>query len=185
VVRFAEGFDQAAYLLAAVWVFPAVFFPYSSELLGAAYGLALFGLGFAARPAGRWAASWAARRCGRTAVLGVAGVLLGLGTAAVGWLPGYAAAATMAVLLLVACRAVQGLAWGACANLHPASHDASAFVGVIAGALAATGLMGLIASQLVHADFAAWGWRYPFCIAIAIQMVALFARFRIGPQRGA
>src|SRR3546814_2419194 len=34
-------------------------------------------------------------------------------------------------------------------------------------------------SALPAEDFLAWGWRYPFFVAFAINVVALFARLRI------
>ncbi|MGQ3279616.1 MAG: MFS transporter, partial [Shinella sp.] len=40
-------------------------------------------------------------------------------------------------------------------------------------------LFGYMVSNLSEADFLAWGWRYPFFVAFAINVVALFARLRI------
>ena len=34
-------------------------------------------------------------------------------------------------------------------------------------------------SNVVSADFLDWGWRYPFYVAFAINVVALFARLRL------
>jgi MFS family permease len=184
VVRAAESFDQTTFALAAFLVFPALVVPYWGELLGLLFGATLFALGFALRPVGRWAAQLLRGGLGVPRVLLVAGVVLALCTAATGTLPGYGVAGGLSILLLLACRTGQGLAWGACGSLHPAPASASAVVGALAGAVAAAGLMALIASQLVHADFVAWGWRYPFCAALAIHLVALFARMRLACGAG-
>ena len=184
VVRAAESFDQTTFALAAFLVFPALVFPYWGELLGLMFGAALFALAFALRPVGRWAARFLRGRFGTPRVLFVAGGVLALCTAATGTLPGYGVAGGLAILLLVACRTGQGLAWGACGALHPAPASASAGVGALAGAVAAAGLMAVIATQLVHADFVAWGWRYPLCAALAVHLVALFARMRLACGAG-
>lgn len=184
VVRAAESFDQATFALAAFLVFPALVVPYWGELLGLLFGAALFVLAFVLRPVGRWAAQFLQGRFGVPRVLFAAGGFLALCTAATGTLPGYGVAGALSILLLVACRTGQGLAWGACGSLHPAPMGASGAVGAMAGAVAAAGLMAVIASQLVHADFVAWGWRYPFCAALAIHLVALFARMRLACGAG-
>lgn len=179
VVRAAEGFDHGAFLLAAVLVFPAVFFPYWGELLGTLWSLALFALAFALRPVGRSAGQFLRERFGTWKVLGVAGLALAASTAATGVLPAYAAAGSLAIVLLVACRIAQGLAGGACAQLHEAPRGGMAVAGLVAGVALAAVLMVVISSQMVHADFVAWGWRYPFCAALAVHLVALFARVRL------
>lgn len=184
VVRAAESFDQTTFALAAFLVFPALVVPYWGELPGLMFGAALFALAFALRPVGRWAAQFLRGRFGVPRVLFAAGAILALCTAATGTLPGYGVAGALSILLLVACRTGQGLAWGACGSLHPAPASASAVVGALAGAVAAAGLMAVIASQLVHADFVAWGWRYPLCAALAVHLVALFARMRLACGEG-
>ena len=184
VVRAAESFDQTTFALAAFLVFPTLVFPYWGDLPGLLFGAALFALAFALRPVGRWAAQFLRGRFGVPRVLLVAGGALALCTAATGTLPGYGAAGGLAILLLVACRTAQGLAWGACGSLHPTPAGACAVVGALAGTAAAAGLMAVIASQLVHADFVAWGWRYPLCAALAVHLVALFARMRLACGAG-
>jgi hypothetical protein len=47
-------------------------------------------------------------------------------------------------------------------------------------ALALTaGLFAALAASLPPLDFVAWGWRYPFVMACAVNIVALFARLRL------
>ena len=176
VVGAAQGFDQASFALAAVLVFPALFFPYWGDLLGTAFGLALFALGFAARPVGRWAGQRLQGRCGPRLLPAAAAGLLAASTVAIGVLPGYGSAGALAILLLASCRAGQGVAGGALRDLP---RGPQGIAGALAGVAAACVLMAFIASQLVHADFLAWGWRYPFCAALAVHLVALFARMHL------
>ena len=46
-------------------------------------------------------------------------------------------------------------------------------------ALVAAALFAYIIANLSAEDFLGWGWRYPFFVAFAINVVALFARLRI------
>ena len=52
-------------------------------------------------------------------------------------------------------------------------------LGAPIGFIVAAGVFGFIYSQLSHEEFISWGWRYPFCVAFAINVVALFARLRL------
>ncbi|RZM06840.1 MAG: MFS transporter, partial [Sphingomonas sp.] len=47
------------------------------------------------------------------------------------------------------------------------------------GLIVASGLFAFFLSVLPAEDFLAWGWRYPFFVAFALNVVALFARLRI------
>jgi MFS family permease len=52
-------------------------------------------------------------------------------------------------------------------------------VGAPLGLIVASALFAFFANTLSAADFLEWGWRYPFFVAFAINVVALFARLRI------
>jgi MFS family permease len=52
-------------------------------------------------------------------------------------------------------------------------------LGAPLGLLVATALFAYFLSILSTADFLSWGWRYPFFVALAINVVALFARLRL------
>src|SRR3546814_16535792 len=47
------------------------------------------------------------------------------------------------------------------------------------GLIVASLLFAYMVTSLLAADFLDWGWRYPFFVAFAINVVALFARLRI------
>ncbi|OYX11823.1 MAG: hypothetical protein B7Z15_11090, partial [Rhizobiales bacterium 32-66-8] len=47
------------------------------------------------------------------------------------------------------------------------------------GLIVASGLFAFFLSTLSSQDFLSWGWRYPFFVAFAINVVALFARLRL------
>jgi MFS family permease len=52
-------------------------------------------------------------------------------------------------------------------------------LGAPVGFMIAAGLFAFLMSSLTSDDFLVWGWRYPFFVAFAINVVALFARLRL------
>jgi MFS family permease len=52
-------------------------------------------------------------------------------------------------------------------------------LGAPLGLIVASLLFTFLVTTLPAADFLGWGWRYPFFVAFAINVVALFARLRI------
>jgi MFS family permease len=52
-------------------------------------------------------------------------------------------------------------------------------LGAPLGLIVASGLFAFFLGTLSTADFLSWGWRYPFFVAFALNVVALFARLRI------
>src|SRR5690606_20326400 len=52
-------------------------------------------------------------------------------------------------------------------------------LGAPVGFIVAAALFAFLISSLSTEDFFAWGWRYPFFAAFAINVVALFARLRL------
>src|SRR5690606_2761267 len=52
-------------------------------------------------------------------------------------------------------------------------------LGAPTGFIIAAGLFSYLLLELSQQDFLEWGWRYPFYVAFAINVVALFARLRL------
>jgi MFS family permease len=52
-------------------------------------------------------------------------------------------------------------------------------LGAPVGFILASSLFAYLYSSLSQADFLSWGWRYPFFVAFAINVVALFARLQL------
>jgi MFS family permease len=189
--RMAEFFDFFVYAIASVLVFPRVFFPALAPLDGLLASFGVFALAFLARPVGAVLFTEIDRRHGRGVKLTLALFLLGGSTAAISFLPGAAQLGWTAALLLGVSRIVQGLAlggaWDGLASLLAVNAPEGrrgwwAMVpqlGAPLGFLLAGGLLALFSAVLTPADFLDWGWRYPFFVAFAINVVALFARLRL------
>src|SRR3982074_2141314 len=76
--RASEYFDFFVFGIAAVLVFPAVFFPFEKGLEGTLYAFTVFSFAFVARPIGTVAFMRIQRRLGREAKLTIALFLLGI-----------------------------------------------------------------------------------------------------------
>ena len=189
--RTSEFFDFFVYAIASVIVFPKLVFPFVNELTGTLYSFGIFALAFAARPLGTVIFMAVDRRHGKGAKLVIALFLLGTSTVAIAFLPGYDTIGVAAIWLLAAARVLQGIAWGGAwdglasllaMNSPPNKRGWYAMVpqlGAPLGLIVASALFAFFAGNLSADDFFDWGWRYPFFVAFAINVVALFARLRM------
>lgn len=189
--RTSEYFDFFVYGIASVLVFPAVFFPHLSRLDGTLWAFALFALAFIARPFGTVISMAIQRRWGRATKLTVALFLLGTCTAGIAFLPTTATQGVSAVWLLAVLRVGQGLALGGSWDGLPSLlalntpkkrrgwYSMLGQLGAPIGFILASALFAYLYASLSYADFLNWGWRYPFFVAFAINVVALFARLRL------
>ncbi|WEK06440.1 MAG: MFS transporter [Candidatus Devosia phytovorans] len=189
--RTSEFFDFFVYAIASVLVFPSVIFSFADPLTGTLLSFAVFALAFVARPTGTVIFSALDRLYGRGIKLTLALLLLGVSTVAIAFLPSYDQVGWYAVAILIIFRCGQGLAlagtWDGMASLlsQTAPEDKRGWFAMIPqlgapiGLIVASLLFAYLAASLSAEDFLAWGWRYPFFVAFAINVVALFARLRI------
>jgi len=189
--RASEFFDFFVYGIASVLVFPAVFFPFERGLEGTLYAFVIFSFAFIARPIGSVAFMAIQRRYGRETKLTLALFLLGISTAGIAFLPGYSTLGALSIVLLSVFRVGQGIALGGSWDGLPSLLALNApqkqrgwyamlgQIGAPVGFIIASGLFAYLYSSLELGDFLEWGWRYPFYVAFAINVVALFARLRL------
>jgi MFS family permease len=189
--RTSEFFDFFVYAIASVLVFPQVVFPHLDRLTGTLWSFAIFALAFVARPIGSLIFLAIDRNYGRGTKLTIALFLLGSSTVAVAFLPGYAQAGVMSAILLCIFRIGQGIAlggaWDGLASLLAVNAPENQRgwyamipqLGAPLGLIVASSLFAFFLASLSPADFLDWGWRYPFFVAFALNVVALFARLRI------
>jgi len=189
--RTSEFFDFFVYAIASVVVFPQLVFPYAGPLGGTLLSFAVFAVAFIARPFGTALFIAIDRRFGRGTKLTIALFLLGLSTVCLGFLPGHEQVGHWSAAMLIALRIGQGVAlggaWDGMASLLSVSapekrrgwYAMVPQLGAPIGLIVASALFAYFLSKLSAADFMDWGWRYPFFVAFAINVVALFARLRI------
>lgn len=189
--RTSEFFDFFVYAIASVLVFPATVFPYVDQLTGTLYSFAILAIGFVARPFGTWLFTGVDRSYGRSVKLTIALFLLGGSTAAIAFLPSYASIGHWSAVILILCRIGQGLAlggaWDGLRSLLAMNAPANRRgwyamfpqIGMPLAVIVASVLFAFLLMAMPAEDFLDWGWRYPFFVAFAINVVALFARLRI------
>ena len=187
VSAFPKAFDAFVCLAAAIVVFPQMLFPGLERSLAVFANLAVCSLAYLTGPLGGLVFRAVDRRHGCGVRLTAARFLLGAATAGVAFLP----SGGLGVLFLVACRLAQGFAMGGVRGQAPALDQlnltregrlgltlarglAAAAALVLAGAIFAVFRLGVSAT-----DFLAWGWRYPFLLGVAANIVALFADLRL------
>jgi len=189
--RTSEFFDFFVYAIASVIVFPSLIFPNFEPLTATLYSFGLFALAFIARPIGTLGFMAIDRRHGRGVKLTIALFLLGGSTMSIALLPGYSQVGAASAWLLALARIGQGVALGGTWDGLPSLLALTApperrgwyamipQLGAPLGLLLAAGLFAYFLALLSPADFLEWGWRYPFFVVLAINVVALFARLRI------
>ena len=186
-----EGYDYFIYGIAAALVFPHVFFPFAEPFTAMMYSFAIFSLAFVARPFGSLLFRVIHKRYGRGSKLTIALFMLGTATAGIAFLPGYEKIGAVAIWLLAIFRIAQGLAlagsWDGLPSLLALNAPADKRgwyamipqLGAPLGFLLAAALFAFLTLNLSEEDFLSWAWRYPFYVAFAINVVALFARLRL------
>ncbi|MDP4077685.1 MFS transporter [Acidovorax sp. A1169] len=189
--RSSEYFDFFVFGIACVLVFPSFLFPFMSRLDGTLASFALLAVAFVVRPIGTAISMAIQRRWGRGTKLTIALFLLGVCTVGMAFLPGYKDLGTSAIVALLILRIGQGLALGGSWDGLPSLLAMSvpkhrrgwyAMIGQLGapvGFVLAAGLFAYLYANLTVQEFLAWGWRYPFFVAFAVNVVALFARLRL------
>jgi len=189
--RASEYFDFFVYALASVLVFPSVFFPFAPRLEGTLYSFTIFSFAFIARPFGTLLFMAVQRYMGRETKLTVALFMLGICTAGIAFVPTYNSLGFTSIIFLSLLRFGQGIAVGASWDGLPSLLALNApqnkrgwyamlgQLGAPVGFMVAGSLFAYLLGNLSTEDFLDWGWRYPFYVAFAINVVALFARLRL------
>jgi len=185
-----EWYDFLLYGTAAALVFNKLFFPNLDSLAGTLASLGTYAVGFVARPVGGAIFGHFGDRIGRTAMLMLTMVIMGLGTFLIGCLPTYAQIGIWAPVLLVTLRLLQGIGiggeWGG-AVLMVLEHSKKGRRGLLgslvqigfpAGMLLAT-LAFRAVSKMPEPDLLSWGWRLPFLGSLLLVFIGVFVRLRL------
>ncbi len=186
-----EWYDFFLYGFLAATVFPKIFFPTLSPINGILAAFTTYFVGFLARPIGGAFFGWFGDRVGRKSTLIATLLLMGIATALIGLLPGYAQIGLAAPLLLTMLRFLQGAGvggeWGGSVLLSQEYGDdrrrgfwaSWPQTGVPVGlALAALALLGFRA-LFPGAAFDSIGWRIPLLLSLVLLLVGLYIRLRI------
>ena len=185
-----EWFDWGIYSAFAIYFATEVFNPADplAALLGA---MAVFAVGFVARPVGGWLFGWMADHIGRKASMLSTVGLASVGSLMIALVPTYANAGVWAAVVLLAARLLQGLAHGGempSAQTYIAETAPAARRGLWSSLIYVSGTSGIVIglalgvvlnAVLPDGDMQAWGWRLPFAIGALLGLLTLIARARM------
>ncbi|KUO13026.1 MFS transporter [Streptomyces sp. DSM 15324] len=185
-----EYYDFFIYGSAAALIFPKVFFDESDPATATLLSLATFGVAYAARPVGALFLGHFGDRLGRKKIMVFTLILMGVSTFLIGCLPTRAQVGSLAPVLLVLCRVLQGVSAAgeqASANSmtleHAPPHRRGFFTsftlsGTQGGQLLAT-LVFIPVAALPEDQLLSWGWRVPFWMSIAVAVVGYVIRRKL------
>lgn len=192
-----EWYDFFIYGTAAALVFPKLFFPPDlPQFVAQIAAFSTFAVGFIARPIGGMLFGHFGDLHGRKRALVLAMIIMGTSTTLIGLLPSYATAGSLAPVLLVVLRFVQGLAvggqWGGAALLAIESAPANrrgfygSFVqmGVPLGVVLANAVFLLASALIDPPGFLAWGWRIGFLISVGLIVIGLYLHWKVAEPDG-
>jgi Sugar (and other) transporter len=166
------------------------FFSGVNETTAFIFALLAFAAGFAVRPFGAIVFGRLGDMVGRKHTFLITIVIMGLSTALVGLLPGYASIGVAAPIILVSLRLLQGLALGGeygGAAVYVAEHAPADKRGLYTSWIQTTATLGLFLSLLVILtcritlgdSFEVWGWRIPFLLSIILLAVSVYIRLQL------
>jgi MFS family permease len=184
-----EWYDFYIYGVLAT-VFAQHFFPPGNDAFAFLGSLAIFWFGFIARPFGAVFFGHLGDLIGRKFTFMLTLGLMGLATFLVGVLPDYGSIGVLAPILLLAMRALQGLALGGeygGAATYIAEHAPDGKRGLYTAWIQTTATLGIVAAlgvvlilrQTMGAEFNTWGWRIPFWISVVLVLLSGYIRLKL------
>jgi len=185
-----EWYDFFIYGTLAAMVGRA-FFPADNETLQLLLVWAGFAVGFGFRQLGAILFGFLGDRLGRKYTFLVTVTLMGIATAGVGMIPSAASIGIAAPLIVLFLRILQGLALGGeygGAAIYVAEHSPPRRRGAYTSWIQASVFGGFVMSVVVvlacrvsmpAEDFAAWGWRIPFLLSVALLGISLWMRLKL------
>ncbi|MGU3400538.1 MFS transporter [Brucellaceae bacterium D45D] len=185
-----EWYDFYLYGTLAAFI-GAAFFNEYPEATRNIFVLLAFAAGFLVRPFGALVFGRIGDLVGRKYTFLVTIVIMGASTFLVGILPGSATLGIFAPIILIVLRMLQGLALGGeygGAATYVAEHAPPNRRGFYTSWIQTTATLGLFMSLLVilgiqtamsKEAFAAWGWRIPFIVSIALLGISVWIRLQM------
>ncbi|MHC6222444.1 MFS transporter [Arthrobacter sp. MMS24-S77] len=185
-----EWYDWAIYATFSPFIASALFS--SADPTSAVLStLAIFAVGFVARPFGGFVFGWIGDRIGRKTSMTFAVGLAAFGSLLIGIAPTFQAVGALASVMLLVARLIQGLAHGGelpssqtyLSEMAPKEKRGFwatlIYTSGTAGILAGTLLGAILTGVLSKADMNAWGWRVPFLVGGALGIYALVMRAKM------
>lgn len=184
-----EYYDFVVYGFLAS-VLSQVFFPVSNKLTGIIEVFSIFALGYVVRPVGGLLFGSLGDRYGRKNIFLISMLLMAFSTVAIGFLPSYASIGLTAAFLLLICRVLQGLAFGAelpgastflveHLKQHHGRYCGFALASVSLGALLGSFIPFLLNLIFTPAEIIHFAWRLPFFLGGILAWLSFFLRKKL------
>jgi MFS transporter, MHS family, alpha-ketoglutarate permease len=182
-----EWYDWGVYAVFAPF-FANQFFDSSNAATAVLASLAVFAVGFGARPLGGIVFGLLADRRGRRFAMMVAVACMAAASLVLGLTPSYHVIGIWAPILLLITRLVQGLACGGelpaaqtyLSEIAPPARrgrwSSLIYIASVSGNTTGIALGLLLTSQLSNAAMHEWGWRVPFLVGGALGLITLYMR---------
>ncbi len=191
--NFLEWFDFALFGLFATEI-SATFFPPASANAQLVQAFSTFAGAFVARPFGGLFFGYLGDRYGRVYALRLSVMIMGVPTAALAVLPGYAMLGWLSTLLLVLVRLLQGFSVGGQLSgamtyaMELAPLGRKGFVGSLVHITSSASVVGSLVVALCRwmftpAQMLSWGWRLPFALSLLLICVATILRKHMPESR--
>lgn len=173
------------------YILKDAFYATDNETLGLLLVWSTFAVGFAFRPLGAVLFGFLGDRLGRKYTFLVTVTLMGIATAGVGLIPTVDTIGIAAPIIVILLRVLQGLALGGeygGAAIYVAEHAppekrgfyTSFIQASVAGGFVLSIVVVIVCRALIPEDaFAAWGWRVPFLLSIALLAISLWMRLKL------
>jgi MFS family permease len=186
-----EWYDFYLYGVLALFFSKHFFSPAMDPTLALIASLFVFWTGFLVRPFGAIFFGHLGDLIGRKFTFMLTLMLMGASTFVVGLLPGYATIGSLAPILLVAMRVLQGLALGGeygGAATYIAEHAPDGRRGFYTSWIQTTATLGIVLALLVilvcrlglgDETFGDWGWRVPFLISAVLVGLSIYIRLKL------
>ncbi len=169
----------------------AQFFSAFPESARNVFALLAFAAGFLVRPFGALVFGRLGDMVGRKYTFLMTIVIMGSSTFRVGCLPNYNSIGSLAPVILIGLRLLQGLALGGeygGAAVYVAEHAPHGRRGYFTSWIQTTATLGLLLSLIIilgvrtylgDKDFAEWGWRIPFLVSIFLLGISVWIRMQM------
>jgi MHS family proline/betaine transporter-like MFS transporter len=190
-----EYYDFSLYAYVAIVIGPQ-FFPNTDPIVSLLSALAVFGTAYLMRPLGGVVFGHIGDRYGRKTALLSTLICMGLASALMGLLPTHAQFGVGATILLVLVRIAQGFSAGgevggsatfiseSTPRRLKATYGSFTPLGSTMGFASASAVVGTISAMTTDEQFAEWGWRVPFLLALPLTLFCLWIRTRVDETHG-
>lgn len=185
-----EWYDFTVYGFVAIYI-AQTFFPSSDPVASLLASLAVFAVGFVARPIGALILGPIIDRKGRKSVMLISMLIMAVGSLLIAIAPGYGVAGVFGAIVVVIGRLCQGFSAGGefgsasvflvewadprRRGLFGSFSQIATYGGLIFGVLFVAVLSLLVPAEVM----AAWAWRIPFFFGALLAIVVLVLRRRI------